>query len=79
MVTAEDKQAFTDLSIIIEMMPEQMRRQIDVKFINLIQQNKDLNYVSLIQKDIPIKYQELSETTEVLLALIYREYLKDKK
>ena len=75
MITVQDKQAFTDLSIIIKMMPKYMQNQINHKFINLIEQNKDINYISNIKPNVPIKYQELSETTQALMALIYRDYL----
>ena len=75
MITVQDKKAFTDLSIIIKMMPKYMQNQINHKFINLIEQNKDINYISNIKPNVPIKYQELSETTQALMALIYRDYL----
>lgn len=75
MITVQDKQAFTDLSIIIKMMPKYMQNQINHKFINFIEQNKDINYISNIKPNVPIKYQELSETTQALMALIYRDYL----
>ena len=75
MITVQDKQAFTDLSIIIKMMPKYMQNKINHKFINLIEQNKDINYISNIKPNVPIKYQELSETTQALMALIYRDYL----
>lgn len=75
MITVQDKQAFTDLSIIIKMMPKYMQNKINHKFINFIEQNKDINYISNIKPNVPIKYQELSETTQALMALIYRDYL----
>lgn len=75
MMAIQDKQAFTDLSIIIKMMPKYMQKKINRNFINLIEQNKDTSYISNIQSNIPLKYQELSETTKEYLALIYRDYL----
>ena len=74
-LTNQDKQAFSDLSIIIKMMPQDMQQKISTNFINLIEQHKDSNYISNINPNIPIKEQELSETTKVFLALIYRDYL----
>ena len=79
MITIQDRQAFADLSIIIKMMPKYMQKKINTNFINLIEQNKDTNYVSKINSNIPLKYQELSETTHTLLALIYRDYLCDEE
>lgn len=79
MITVQDRQAFADLSVIIKMMPKYMQKRINTKFINLIEQNKDTNYVSNIDPNIPLKSQELSETTQALLALIYRDYLCSKE
>lgn len=75
MITVQDKQAFTDLSVIIKMMPKNMREKINTNFINLIEQYKDTDYTSTVNPNIPIRNQKLSETTEALLALIYRDYL----
>ena len=79
MITIQDKQAFTDLSIIIKMMPKNMREKININFINLIEQYKATDYTSTVNPNIPIREQELSETTKTLLALIYRDYLCDKE
>ena len=75
MISIQDRQAFTDLSVIIKMMPKYMQKKINANFINLIEQNKDTSYVSMIDPNVPIRFQKLSETTEALLALIYRDYL----
>ena len=75
MITVQDRQAFADLSIIIKMMPKDMQEKISSNFIDLIEQNKATNYTSLIKPNVPLKEQQLSETTEALLALIYRDYL----
>ena len=78
-ISHQDKQAFADLSIIIKMMPQDMKQKISSKFINLIEQHKDTNYISQINPNIPIREQKLSETTKTLLALIYRDYLCSKE
>lgn len=75
----QDKQAFSDLSIIIKMMPQDMKQKISSNFINLIEHHKDNNYISHINPNIPIREQELSDTTKALLALIYRDYLCSKE
>ena len=72
MITLNDKQSFTDVSIIIQMMPKKMKQQINPTF---IEKNKDNNYISCINRTIPIKEQQLTENTKKLLALIYRDYL----
>ena len=74
-MTIEDKQTFADISIIIKMMPQYMQNRINRKFIDFIEENKDLNYVSTIDNTIPLKNQTLSKNTQALLGLIYRDYL----
>ena len=75
MINTQDKQAFSDVSIIIQMMPNSMKRKINQNFIKFIEDNKDTEYISNINKKIPLKNQALNETTKTVLALIYRDYL----
>ena len=75
MIKIQDRQAFTDISVIIQMMSNSMRNKINPEFIELIEKNKDTKYVSNINKDIPLKKQNLNENTKIILALIYRDYL----
>ena len=75
MLTTKDRQAFTDVSIIIQMMPKKMKNQINPRFIEFIEKNKDNNYISYINETIPLREQQLTENTKTLLALIYRDYL----
>lgn len=75
MINIQDRQAFTDISIIIQMMSKSMKNKINPNFIKLIEENKDTQYVSSIDKNIPLKEQTLNENTKMILALIYRDYL----
>jgi len=75
MINIQDRQAFTDISIIIQMMSKSMKNKINPNFIKLIEENKDTEYVSNIDKEIPLKEQTLNENTKIILALIYRDYL----
>ena len=75
MINIQDRQAFTDISIIIQMMSKSMKNKINPNFIKLIEENKDTEYVSNINKEIPLKEQTLNENTKIILALIYRDYL----
>lgn len=75
MINTSDRQAFSDLSIIIKMMTNDMRKKINPEFIKFIEENKDTDYVSNINENIPLEKQNLKENTKTLLALIYREYL----
>lgn len=75
MINTTDRQAFSDVSIIIKMMPNDMRQRIKPDFIKFVEENKDKDYVSNINENIPLEEQTLNEQTKTLLALIYREYL----
>ena len=75
MINIQDRQAFTDISIIIQMMSKSMKNKINPNFIKLIEENKDTEYVSNINKKIPLKEQTLNENTKIILALIYRDFL----
>lgn len=79
MITAQDKQTFADISVIIKMMPEEMRGKISKEFIKFLEQNKDTEYTSYIDSTKPIKQQKLHKDTQTMLALIYRDYLCDKE
>lgn len=71
----EDKKAFADVSIIIKMMSNEMQAKINPNFIKFIEKYKDTKYNSYINPKIPLKNQNLNESTKTLLALIYRSYL----
>lgn len=75
MITLQDRQAFADVSIIIQMMSKTMQQKINPSFIEFIEKNKDNNYKSYINKTVPLREQQLTENTKTLLALIYRDYL----
>lgn len=79
MTHIQDKMAFTDISIIIGMMPEIFKEKIDSKFIKIIEKYKDKEYKSNINPEIPLKNQELNHDTKVLLALIYKQFLCENK
>ncbi|MBR6688552.1 MAG: hypothetical protein IKL68_00860 [Clostridia bacterium] len=66
--------AYTDISVIIEMMPESLRNKLSSEFIYFININKDKDYVSSINPKIPLNKQTVSKETKELMAIIYREY-----
>lgn len=78
MVLLNDRQSFSDISIIIKMMSPYMQSRISNNFIQFIEENKDPSYHSSIDATLPLKNQNLSHNTQVLLALIYRDYLCSK-
>ena len=64
------KQTFSDLSVIFKMMPNEMIKKINPKFINFVKENCDKNYTSNIKPYIPIRKQDISIETQSVLALI---------
>ena len=68
------KQTFSDLSVIFKMMPNEIIKAINPKFIEFIKDNYDENCKSNIKPYIPIKEQEISKETKAILALIYESY-----
>ena len=78
MILLNDKQSFSDISIIIKMMSPYMQSRISNKFIQFIEENKDPSYHSSIDVTQPLENQNLSHNTKVLLALIYRDFLCSK-
>jgi hypothetical protein len=74
-LTSQDKKTLNDINIIIKMMPSYMQQQIPQNFKNFVTNNMDMDYTSNINPSIPLRNQELSLNTEIMLALIYREFL----
>ncbi len=70
-----NSEVYSDISIIISMMPVEMRKKISNSFINFIENNKSNNYVSNINPKIPIKEQNIRKETKEILGIIYRDYL----
>lgn len=79
MITIKDRQAFNDLSVIFTMMPKSMFNKINKKFIEFIENNKDSSYIPNINPYQPLNKQHLEEITDVLLAIIYKDYLCDNQ
>ena len=74
-----NSEVYVDISIIIKMMPEEMRNKLSKKFIEFIENNKSTNYNSNINPEIPLKEQELRQETKEMLGIIYRDYMCSKE
>lgn len=72
-----NSEVYMDISIIISMMPNEMRNKISKGFINFVESNKSNNYVSNINPQIPLKEQKIRKETKEMLGIIYRDYLCD--
>lgn len=68
------KQTFSDISVIFKMMPNEMLKAINPKFIEFIKNNCDENCKSNIKPYIPLRRQDISKETQSILALIYESY-----
>ena len=68
------KQTFSDISVIFKMMPNEIIKAINPKFIEFIKNNCDENCKSNIKPYIPLKEQDISKETKAVLALIYESY-----
>ena len=67
-------QAFSETYDVITHMSKEMQEKIPKSFINLIKENRNLDYKFNIDYSTDIKKQLLKETN-VILSLIYRDYL----
>lgn len=70
-----NSEIYVDISIIIGMMPTEMKSKISNSFINFIENNKSNTYVSNINPKIPLREQNIRKETKEMLGIIYRDYL----
>lgn len=70
-----NSEIYVDISVIISMMPTEMKSKISNSFINFIENNKSNNYISNINPNIPLKEQNIRKETKEMLGIIYRDYL----
>lgn len=70
-----NSEVYADISVIVGMMPDKLKKRISKEFINFIEENKDDTYVSNINPRVPLKKQSVRKETKEVMAIIYREYL----
>ena len=70
-----NSEIYTDISVIINMMPNEMKNKISNSFIAFIENNKSSDYISSINPKMPIKYQNIRKETKEMLGIIYRDFL----
>lgn len=70
-----NEEVCSDISIIIGMMPKEMKDKISNNFIDFIENNKSRQYVSNINPNVPINQQGIKKETKEMLGMIYRDYL----
>ena len=68
-----NSEVYVDISVIIKMMPTEMREKISKSFINFIEINKSNSYISNINPNIPIREQNIRKETKEMLGIIYRD------
>lgn len=72
-----NSEVYADISIIISMMPLEMKNKISNRFIEFIENNKSNSYVSNIDPKIPLKQQDIRKETKELMGILYRDYFCD--
>lgn len=70
-----NSEIYVDISIIIGMMPTEMKSKISNSFIDFIESNQSNTYVSNINPKIPLREQNIRKETKEMLGIIYRDYL----
>ena len=70
-----NSEIYVDISVIISMMPKEMKSKISNSFINFIENKKSKNYVSNINPKVPLREQYIRKETKEMLGIIYRDYL----
>lgn len=73
------KQAFSEVSDILNHMERELYEKIPKGFINMIEENKDMLYNVNIDYSIDINKQDLLQDTRIILAIIYRDYICSKE
>ena len=69
-----NSEVYADISIIISMMPLEMKSKVSNKFIEFVEKNKSHSYISNIDPKIPLKQQYIRKETKELLGILYRDY-----
>ena len=74
MVDSIYKDAFKEVSVILENTDEELLSKIPNKFIEFIKNNMNTEYKTDINPSIDLDKQKLLKETEAILSLIYRSY-----
>lgn len=69
----EYREAFTEVNVIVQLMPEELVDKIPSRFRVMLEEEKDKNYHPDIKE--PLEEQKLKEETIIILGLIYRDFL----
>lgn len=69
----EYREAFTEVSEIFMLMPQELLNKIPEQFQKLIRDNREINYVTNISE--PLENVQLKDETIIILGLIYRDFL----
>lgn len=74
-----DAQALSEVYDILNHFEPDMYNKIPQEFINYVEQNKDNNYITRIDFSKSINEQNILQETKVILSIIYRDFICDKK
>lgn len=76
-ISAQTKQAYTEIDNFIELLAEEDRNKIPKKLRQFFKEEKDEEYTKTIDIETPIKEQNLKEETLALIALLNIKYICD--
>ena len=74
-----EAQALSEVYDILNHFEPDMYKKIPQEFISYVEQNKDNNYITRIDFSKSINEQNILQETKVILSIIYRDFICDKK
>jgi len=74
MLSANTRQAYTEIDNFIELLDEYNRNKVPKKLREYFKKEKDNTYTKTINPNIPIKEQNLKEETLALIAMLNLQY-----
>ena len=67
--------AFSEVSEILKIFPEEELNKIPKSYIEIIEKCKDITYEYKLKDGVELHNQEMSEKTRTILSVIYRDYI----
>lgn len=71
----EYMKAFSEVNLILGLLPQNMKIKIPASFLEFVNKNKSDNYNFNFDMNLPLSKQNLLKETKIILSLIYRNYL----
>ncbi len=72
-----EKKALTEVNYVLKYSTLDVIKKIPYRFRRYVVKNMDKEYIPDIKLGVPFESQNISERTKYILALIYRDYLRN--